>query len=171
MVVLCIGLQHLKAIRGAPGHVIMNQKPKPFSILIAEDDEDDYLLTLEALKEAGVKNEVHWVKDGNETLEFLSSRLPGNNGSASPPLPGMILLDLNMPKKDGREALEEIKSNSDLRRIPVIILTTSSAETDVTHAYDLGVNSFIQKPDRFHELVETMSVVFNYWLNTVKLPK
>ena len=148
----------------------MNQKSIPFSILIAEDDEDDYLLTLEALKEAGVNNEVHWVKDGNETLEFLSSRLNGNNGSSGQ-LPGLILLDLNMPKKDGREALQEIKSNPDFRRIPVIVMTTSSAEIDVTHSYDLGVNSFIQKPDRFHELVETVRVVFNYWLNTVKLPQ
>ncbi len=148
----------------------MNQKSIPFSILIAEDDEDDYLLTLEALKEAGVNNEVHWVKDGNETLEFLSSRLNGNNGSSGQ-LPGLILLDLNMPKKDGREALQEIKSNPDFRKIPVIVMTTSSAEIDVTHSYDLGVNSFIQKPDRFHELVETVRVVFNYWLNTVKLPQ
>lgn len=148
----------------------MNQKSVPFSILIAEDDEDDYLLTLEALKEAGVNNEVHWVKDGNETLEFLSSRLNGNNGSSGQ-LPGLILLDLNMPKKDGREALQEIKSNPDFRKIPVIVMTTSSAEIDVTHSYDLGVNSFIQKPDRFHELVETVRVVFNYWLNTVKLPQ
>lgn len=148
----------------------MNQKSIPFSILIAEDDEDDYLLTLEALKEAGINNEVHWVKDGNETLEFLSSRLNGNNGSSGQ-LPGLILLDLNMPKKDGREALQEIKSNPDFRKIPVIVMTTSSAEIDVTHSYDLGVNSFIQKPDRFHELVETVRVVFNYWLNTVKLPQ
>lgn len=147
----------------------MNQKSKPFPILIAEDDEDDYLLTLEALKEAGVSNEVHWVKDGNETLEFLTSRLNGKNGSSAQ-LPGMILLDLNMPKKDGREALEEIKSNPHFRKIPVIVMTTSSAETDVTHSYDLGVNSFIQKPDRFHELVETMKIVFKYWLKTVKLP-
>jgi len=148
----------------------MNQNSKPFSILIAEDDEDDYLLTLEALKEAGIDNEVNWAKDGNETLEFLSSRLHGNNGPSSA-LPGMILLDLNMPKKDGREALEEIKSNPSFRKIPVIVLTTSSAKTDVTKSYDLGVNSFIQKPDRFNELVETMRVVFNYWLNTVKLPQ
>jgi len=148
----------------------MNQKLKPFSILIAEDDEDDYLLTLEALREAKFKNTVHWVKDGNEILEYLNSRLNGNNGS-SRQLPSVILLDLNMPKKDGREALEEIKSNPNFRRIPVIVLTTSSADTDVTKSYDLGVNSFIQKPDRFHELVEIVQTTFNYWLHTVKLPK
>jgi len=149
---------------------MMNQKSKPFSVLIAEDDEDDFLLTLDALKEAGVNNEVHWVKDGNEILEFLSSKLNGNNGSSGE-LPGMILLDLNMPKKDGREALQEIKSNPNFRKIPVIIMTTSSAETDVTNSYDLGVNSFIKKPDRFHDLVETVKTVFNYWINTVKLPQ
>jgi two-component system response regulator len=148
----------------------MNQKLKPFSILIAEDDEDDYLLTLEALREAKVESTVNWVKDGNEILEYLSSRLNGNNGS-SRQLPSVILLDLNMPKKDGREALEAIKSNPNFRRIPVIVMTTSSADTDVTKSYDLGVNSFIQKPDRFHELVEIVQTTFNYWLQTVKLPK
>ena len=147
----------------------MNQQLKPLSILIAEDDEDDYLLTVEALKEAGIEQEVHWVKDGNEIMEYLSSRLTDSNGSSSQ-LPSVILLDLNMPKKDGREALEEIKSNPDFRKIPVIVMTTSSADTDVTKSYDLGVNSFIQKPDRFHELVETVRVVFNYLFNTVKLP-
>jgi two-component system response regulator len=147
----------------------MNQTPKPFTILIAEDDEDDYLLTLEALKEAGVDNEVHWVKDGDEVLEYLTSHTSENNG-ASGRLPGLILLDLNMPKKDGREALAEIKSNSKFRKIPVIVMTTSSAESDITKSYDLGVNSFIQKPVRFNELVEMAKVLFSYWIKTVKLP-
>jgi len=149
----------------------MDPKLKSFSILIAEDDEDDYLLTLEALKEAGIDNTpVHWAKDGNETLEYLSSRLNGGNGSSGQ-LPSVILLDLNMPKKDGREALQEIKSHPGFRKIPVIIMTTSSAESDITKSYDLGVNSFIQKPDRFQDLVHIVRVVFNYWLNTVKLPQ
>ena len=152
------------------GDATMSQKLKPFSILIAEDDEDDYLLTLEALKEAKFKHTVHWVKDGNEIMEYLSSRLNGGNG-LSGQLPSVILLDLNMPKKDGREALQEIKSNPDFRRIPVIVMTTSSADTDVTKSYDLGVNSYIQKPDRFLELVEIVRTTFNYWFNTVKLPK
>lgn len=147
----------------------MNQTPKPFSILIAEDDEDDYLLTLEALKEAGVDNEIHWVKDGDEVMAFLTSCTNGANG-ASNELPGLILLDLNMPKKDGREALAEIKSNPRFRKIPVIVMTTSSAETDIAKSYDLGVNSFIQKPVRFSELVEMAKVLFNYWIKTVKLP-
>jgi CheY-like chemotaxis protein len=149
----------------------MDPNLKSFSILIAEDDEDDYLLTLEALKEAGIDNtSVHWTKDGNETLEYLSSRLSSSNGS-SRQLPSVILLDLNMPKKDGREALQEIKSHPGFRKIPVIIMTTSSAESDITKSYDLGVNSFIQKPDRFQDLVHIVRVVFNYWLNTVKLPQ
>jgi two-component system response regulator len=149
----------------------MDPNLKSFSILIAEDDEDDYLLTLEALKEAGIDNApVHWTKDGNETLEYLSSRLNGGNGSSGQ-LPSVILLDLNMPRKNGREALQEIKSHPSFRKIPVIIMTTSSAESDITKSYDLGVNSFIQKPDRFQDLVNIVRVVFNYWLNTVKLPQ
>lgn len=147
----------------------MNQIPKPFTILIAEDDEDDYLLILEALNEAGVDNEVHWVKDGDEAMEFLTSRMNGANGTSGE-LPGLILLDLNMPKKDGREALAEIKSNPKLRSIPVVVMTTSSAESDIAKSYDLGVNSFIQKPVRFNELVEMAKVLFNYWIKTVKLP-
>jgi CheY-like chemotaxis protein len=129
------------------------------------------LLILEALKEAGMDDTaVHWVKDGIETLEYLSSRLNGNNGSSGQ-LPSVILLDLNMPRKDGREALEEIKSHPSFRKIPVIVMTTSSADTDVTKSYDLGVNSFIQKPDRFPDLVEIVRTVFHYWLHTVKLPR
>ena len=148
----------------------MNQKINPLSILIADDDEDDYLLILEALKEAGMDDTaVHWVKDGIETLEYLSSGLNGCNGSSGQ-LPSVILLDLNMPRKDGREALKEIKSHPSFRKIPVIIMTTSSADTDVAKSYDLGVNSFIQKPDRFQDLVEIVRTVFHYWLHTVKLP-
>ncbi len=152
----------------------MNQTPKPFTILIAEDDEDDYSLTLEALKEAGIDNEIHWAKDGDEVMEYLvactcTTETNGSN-TTSPRLPGLILLDLNMPKKDGREALMEIKSNPKFRKIPVIVMTTSSAETDIAKSYDLGVNSFIQKPVRFSELVDMAKVLFNYWIKTVKLP-
>jgi two-component system response regulator len=149
----------------------MNQKINPLSILIADDDEDDYLLILEALKEAGMDDTaVHWVTDGNQTMEYLSSKVNGVNGSSGQ-LPSVILLDLNMPRKDGREALKEIKSHPSFRKIPVIIMTTSSADTDVTKSYDLGVNSFIQKPDRFQDLVEIVRTVFHYWLHTVKLPR
>ena len=137
-------------------------------ILIAEDDEDDYLLMLEALKEAGVKNEVRWVKDGEELMVFLRSSVAVTNGG--PAKPGMILLDLNMPRKDGREALAEIKKDPLLRCIPVIIMTTSKAEVDITHTYSLGVNSFIQKPVRFYDFVKIIKVLSEYWFNVVKLP-
>ncbi|MFQ5444826.1 MAG: response regulator, partial [Nitrospinales bacterium] len=123
-------------------------------IVIAEDDEDDYLLTMEALKEAGItEHQVKWVKDGEELMDFLNENIDSKSSSDCPS-PGMILLDLNMPKKDGREALSEIKSNPNLRRIPVIVLTTSKAEGDIFHSYDLGVNSFIQKPVRFKQFVD-----------------
>lgn len=148
----------------------MTQDPKPFVILIAEDDEDDYLLTMEALKEAGVNSQVHWVKDGEELMSYLIQRNAVSDNGDDPGKPGMILLDLNMPKKDGREALKEIKSDPNLRRIPVIILTTSKAESDIAHSYDLGVNSFIQKPVRFFDFVKTIRVLSQYWFEVVKLP-
>lgn len=144
----------------------MASSSKLFSIVIAEDDEDDYLLTMEAFKEAGVENKVYWVKNGEELLEFLKS--PPD--SASSAKPGLILLDLNMPKKDGREVLNEIKSDPQLRHIPVIIMTTSKADADITNSYDLGVNSFIQKPVRFQEFVKVIKIFANYWIKTVKLP-
>ncbi len=135
---------------------------RPHAFLIAEDDEDDYLLTLEALKDAGVDNAVHWVKDGEALMEFLAR-------DEIPPI-GLIILDLNMPRKDGREALREIKNHPRHRRLPVIVLTTSRAEADVAQSYDLGVNSFIRKPSRFHELVEVFRELSHYWFKTVTLP-
>ena len=144
----------------------MDQDQKPFVILIAEDDEDDYLLTIEALKEAGVNKEIVWVKDGEELMEYLHN-LPNSKNTK----PGMIFLDLNMPRKDGREALEEIKTNPALRPIPVIVLTTSKADGDISHTYNLGVNSFIQKPIRFFDLVNTIKLLTQYWFEIVKLPQ
>ena len=144
----------------------MTNSSKLFSIVIAEDDEDDYLLTMEAFKEAGVENKVYWVKNGEELLEFLKS--PPDDASFAKP--GLILLDLNMPKKDGREVLSEIKSDPQLRHIPVIVMTTSKADADIINSYDLGVNSFIQKPVRFQEFVSVIKIFANYWIKTVKLP-
>ena len=138
-------------------------------ILIAEDDEDDYLLTIEALKEAGVNTQVKWVKDGEELMDYLEP-IGTTINKSSPEFPSLILLDLNMPRKDGREVLDEIKKNNTLRKIPVVVLTTSNAETDVNHAYDLGVNSYIQKPVRFNEFVEVIKVLSRYWFQIVKLP-
>jgi two-component system, response regulator len=138
-------------------------------ILIAEDDEDDYLLTLEALKEAGVDTPVKWVKDGEELMGYLEP-VGTTAQKSSPEFPSLILLDLNMPRKDGREVLDEIKKNKALRKIPIVVLTTSEAETDINHAYDLGVNSYIQKPVRFNEFVEVVKVLSHYWFHVVKLP-
>ena len=139
-------------------------------IVIAEDDEDDYMLAIDTLKEAGVRNSIIWVKDGEELMDLLKYGGP-DTGDGPKIQPGLILLDLNMPKKDGREALQEIKGNLNLRKIPVVIWTTSQADFDITHSYDLGVNSFIQKPVRFSEFVQAIKVFSHYWLNTVSLPR
>lgn len=141
---------------------------KPITILIAEDDADDRLLVQEALNESRLGNEVHFVEDGEELLEYL--RHLGKYATAAAPRPGVILLDLNMPRKDGREALIDIKADKDLRRIPVVVMTTSKAEEDILRSYDLGVNSFIVKPVTFEGLVEVMRTLGRYWFEIVELP-
>ncbi|MEW6657643.1 MAG: response regulator [Thermodesulfobacteriota bacterium] len=147
----------------------MMEDRKPIDILLAEDDEDDYLLIAEALEESRLANKVHWVKDGEELLDYLYRR--GNYAQpGESPRPGIILLDLNMPRKDGREALKEIKSDPGLRKIPVIVLTTSKAEEDILRSYDLGVNSFIRKPVQFEAFVEIIKVLGKYWFEIVELP-
>ena len=151
----------------------MSVDTKGFQIVIAEDDEDDYLLTMEALKEAGIESQIKWVKNGEELMDYLNSITKSSSvveGGKNPLKPRLILLDLNMPRKDGREVLEDIKKNSVLRQIPIIVLTTSKADIDVSHAYDLGVNSFIQKPVRFSDFVDVIKVLSHYWFNVVKLP-
>ena len=142
---------------------------KPITILMADDDEDDRLLTEEAFTESHLANDLHFVKDGEELMQYLLRQGEYTDPKTSP-RPGIILLDLNMPRKDGREALEEIKSNPDLCRIPVIILTTSKAEEDIVRSYDLGANSFIAKPVTFRRLVEVLKTVGNYWFHIVQLP-
>jgi CheY-like chemotaxis protein len=138
-------------------------------ILIAEDDEDDYLLVRDAFLEYCQENDLRWVRDGEELMDYLLCR--GDYADPrSAPWPGIILLDLNMPKKDGREALREIKAHHELRRIPVVVLTTSNADADVQVAYDMGVNSFIRKPSRYGEFVDVMRVFEKYWHDMVKLP-
>ena len=139
-----------------------------FTILLADEDPDDRLMTREALEEAHVSHPLQTVEDGEELLDYLFAR---NKFAADPPpRPGLILLDLNMPRVDGREALAVIKGDESLRRIPVVVLTTSRAEEDIFRTYDLGVNSFITKPVSFDRLVEVMSSLGNYWLDTVALP-
>lgn len=142
---------------------------KPVTILLADDDEDDRLLTTEALKENRVANPVHCVKNGEELLDYLHQRGEYADPTTSPK-PGIILLDLNMPKMDGRESLARIKADPNLRRIPVVILTTSKAEEDVLRSYDLGVNSFIIKPVSFNALVDILQGIHHYWFEIVELP-
>ena len=147
----------------------MSLNTKPITILYADDDPEDRMLLTDAWKESRVANELHMVEDGEELMDYLKRR--GKYESlAGSPLPGMILLDLNMPRKDGREALKEIKEDPALRRIPVIVLTTSQAEEDIYRAYDLGVNSFILKPVTFKSLVDVTQTIGRYWLEIVELP-
>jgi CheY-like chemotaxis protein len=138
-------------------------------ILIADDDADDRLMVKESFEEARLANPLHFVTDGEELLNYLR-RIGEYQNLQSLPLPGLIFLDLNMPKKDGREAIKEIKSDPVFRRIPVVIFTTSKAEEDIFRTYDLGVNSFITKPVTFEALVETIKTVTKYWLEIVELP-
>ncbi|HNX69041.1 MAG TPA: response regulator [Candidatus Omnitrophota bacterium] len=147
----------------------MNVLKKSIKILMAEDDEDDYLLAAKALYEARLLNEVHRVKDGEELMDYLLSHGTYQDRQVYP-LPLLILLDLNLPKKDGREALKEIKAHPELSKIPVVVLTTSKSEEDVAKTYDLGVSSFIRKPVTFQGLVDIMKTLKHYWLDIVTLP-
>ena len=142
---------------------------KPATILIAEDDDDDFLLTEQALHEARLLNPLARATDGQDLMDHLEHRGRYRDRRLYP-VPSLVLLDLNMPRKDGREALREIKANPQLRQIPVVVLTTSKAEEDILRSYDLGVNSFIIKPVTFGGLVEAVKVLGRYWFELVKLP-
>jgi len=131
------------------------RRTEPVVVLMADDDPDDRMLTRDAWEENRLANELHFVEDGEELMDYLHRRGQCRD-LADAPLPGLILLDLNMPRKDGREALQEIKADPKLRRIPIVVLTTSKAEEDILRTYDLGVNSFITKPVTFEALVETV---------------
>lgn len=144
-------------------------KVKPITILMADDDEDDRLLTQDALAESRVLNELHFVEDGVELLEYLERKGKFEQKDTSP-RPGLILLDLNMPRMDGREALQAIKANPCLKGIPVVILTTSKQEEDMVKGYDLGAASYITKPVTFDGLVELMKALGKYWVEFVELP-
>lgn len=146
----------------------MNNYKREVVILIADDDADDRLMAKEALEENRLKNDVRFVVDGEDLMNYLHRR--GKYAEADAPRPGIILLDLNMPKMDGREALKEIKSDPELRHIPVVVLTTSKAEEDIYRTYDLGVNSFITKPVSFSALAEVMKLLAKYWFEIVELP-
>jgi len=141
----------------------------PVTILMADDDPDDCMLAQEALAESRLANDLHIVSDGEELMDYLYQRgkysVPG-----SAPRPSLILLDLNMPKKDGREVLNELKSDPHLRQIPVLVLTTSQAEEDILRSYYLGANSYITKPVTFSSLIEVMQTLSKYWFEIVELP-
>ncbi|HKO45609.1 MAG TPA: response regulator [Pyrinomonadaceae bacterium] len=148
----------------------MKDERRPITILLADDDEDDRKLAQDALVESRLANDLHMVEDGEELMDYLLRR--GNYAAlVDSPRPGLILLDLNMPKKDGREALREIKADASLRQIPVVVLTTSKAEEDIYRTYDLGANSFITKPVMFESLVRVMRDLGTYWFEIVELPR
>lgn len=138
----------------------------PICILMVEDNEGDVLLTTEALKEAKVVTDLHVVRDGVEAIEFLYRKGP----YSAAPRPDLILLDLNLPRRDGRQVLADIKQDSVLRQIPVVVLTSSSAEQDIVKAYDLHANCYIVKPVDLNNLIEVVKSIENFWLTVVKLP-
>jgi len=139
---------------------------KPIEILLVEDNPGDVRLTIEALKEDKVLNHLSVVIDGVEALAFL--RREGQYADA--PRPDLVLLDLNLPKKDGREVLQDIKRDSDLRRIPVVVLTTSQAEQDIVESYDLHANCYVAKPVDLHQFVSAVQSIEDFWFTIVKLP-
>ena len=146
-----------------------NGPKKSISICIADDDADDRLLIEDAFRESRLGNELAFCEDGEDLLEYL--RCQGRHaGRDSRVLPGLILLDLNMPRMDGRTALAHLKADPMLRRIPVIVLTTSKAEEDILRTYDLGVSSFIAKPVTFDRLVDVVQTLNHYWIDIVELP-
>lgn len=147
----------------------MIRNNSPVRIVVADDDADDRMMIKDAFEESKLSNPVDFVEDGVQLLEYLRREDPYQK-LASQPYPGFILLDLNMPRKDGRTVLKEIKSDPILHRIPIVILTTSKAEEDIIKTYNLGVNSFICKPVSFDKLVDIVKTVGHYWIEIVALP-
>ena len=147
----------------------MNPPPKPITLLMADDDPGDRGLTAEALKDARLINDLRFVENGEELMDYLHAR-----GKYAPPAeaprPGLILLDLNMPRKDGRTVLKEIKNHPDLRHIPVAVLTASEDDADVYRSYDLGVNSYIVKPVTFEAIVDMLQTLEKHWFQIVERP-
>jgi CheY-like chemotaxis protein len=147
----------------------MKPSRESLTILVADDDEDDRSFIRKAWEKGRAANNLRFVEDGEELTEYLN-HTGRYSDPASAPRPAVILLDLNMPKKDGREALREIKVNPELRRIPIIVLTTSKADEDICRSYDLGANSYITKPVTFGALVDVLQVLGRYWIEIVDLP-
>ena len=147
----------------------MSVRKGSLTVLVADDDDDDRGYILKAWAKSRVSNELRFVDDGEELTDYLN-RSGRYSDPASSPRPAVILLDLNMPKKDGREALREIKADPKLRQIPIIVLTTSQADEDILRSYDLGANSYITKPVTFGALVDVLQVLGKYWIEIVDLP-
>jgi CheY-like chemotaxis protein len=143
--------------------------PNPMTILIADDDPDDRLMAREAMMQSHQLNRIFFVEDGEDLLDYLYRR-GKYTAEEDYPFPDLILLDLNMPKKNGVEALRELKTDPDMRHIPIVILTTSKEEEDIYRSYDLGVNSFVTKPVTYEALVNTMKILGKYWFEVVQLP-
>lgn len=142
---------------------------RPLTVLMADDDEEDRMLLQEAWEDSLLANDLRFVTDGQELLDYL--RRQGEYADpADSPRPGLILLDLNMPRKDGREALAEIKEDPELRKIPIVVLTSSAAEEDILRSYDLGVSSYCTKPVTFDKLVDLVRALRRYWFEIVELP-
>ncbi len=145
-------------------------KSQSITILMADDDEEDRMLTQKAFELNHLGNDLRFVEDGEELLDYLYHRGRYEDAEASP-RPGLILLDLNMPRKDGREALEVIKKDPSLRRIPVVVMTTSEADQDIARSYDLGANSYVTKPVTFDSLARVIKALDRYWFEIVVLPE
>jgi CheY-like chemotaxis protein len=143
---------------------------KSMTIVVAEDDPDDRLLIEDAFEESSTPGELHFVQDGEELLQYLRREADWSSLDGQP-LPALVLLDLNMPKLDGREALKKIKNDENLCVIPIVVLTTSKAEEDVQSSYQSGVNSYLSKPRTFEGLVEIVKTLNQYWMSTVRLPE
>ena len=147
----------------------MTTDPRPLTVLVAEDDPDDRDLTREAFAATGARGDLRFVEDGEELLDYLFRRGRYAAEDAAP-RPDLLLLDLNMPRLDGREALRQIKADPDLRLIRVVVLTTSGAEEDVAAAYAISATSFITKPPSYRQLLGVMETLARYWLEIVELP-
>ncbi|WP_433475944.1 response regulator [Spirillospora sp. CA-142024] len=146
---------------------MMNEGPRPIEVLLVEDDPGDILLTVEAFEHNKVNNTLHVVNDGEQAMAFL--RRQGEY--ADVPRPDLVLLDLNLPRKDGREVLEEIKNDDDLRRIPVVVLTTSEADEDILCSYDLHANAYVTKPVDFDRFISVVRRIDDFFVTVVKLPR
>ena len=144
----------------------MKMNTKPVEILLVEDNEGDVGLVEEVFEEAKIRNIIHVAEDGEEAMLFLNKEVP----YVDAPTPDIILLDLNLPQKDGREVLEEIKTDENLKRIPVVVLTTSKAEEDIIKSYDLHANSYITKPVDFDQFIRVVRSIEDFWLEVVRLP-